>query len=191
MSKDFNGIKDGFAVLMDRARELADGSRISGWGTVELFDATGERKLLMPFTNLVTDYGDQFYAEGGAGIGSHNAVSGMKLGTGATAAAKTGAGAALVTYLSGSNKAIDATYPQSSQPGGAGTARRITWKTTWDPGEATNAAIAEAVIVNPASLTDATSAASETISRLVFASTIDKQAGDTLALTWSHDFAGA
>lgn len=159
---------------------------ISGTLIVERYDQDG--KLLERFEgkNLVTQVGEQMYGERGAGIGAAPAVpTGMKLGTGGTAVAKTGAGAALVTYLSGSNKAFDATYPQSSIPGSV---RRITYKRTYAAGEATTAsAITEAVIVNETIATDATSAAAATISRVLVVGISQKQATDTLTATWNHD----
>jgi hypothetical protein len=144
--------------------------------------------------NLVTDVGDQMYGDAYAGLHANatvtdpDPVTGMQLGTGATAAAKTGAGAATVTYISGSNVAIDAGFPTSTSPGAA---RRISWETTWGAGVATNAAIAEAVITNDIGLPDVTSIEADTISRVVFGATIDKQAGDTLVVTWHHDLLGA
>lgn len=140
--------------------------------------------------NLVTQVGDQMYGERGAGIGSPPAVpTGMKLGTGSTAVAKTGAGAALVTYLSGSNKAFDSTYPQSSLNSSS---RRITYKRTYAAGEATTAsAITEAVIVNDTIATDATSTAANTISRILVTGISAKGASDTLTATWNHDLLGA
>jgi len=41
-------------------------------------------------------------------------ATGMRLGTGTTAVSKTGAGAAIVTYTTGSRQALDASYPLSS-----------------------------------------------------------------------------
>ena len=76
--------------------------------------------------NLITDVGDALYGSRAiAGINS-NGVSadtqptGMKLGTGTTAVAKNGAGAALATYLSGSNLAFDSTFPTEDQSAGTG-----------------------------------------------------------------------
>jgi hypothetical protein len=139
--------------------------------------------------NLITQVGDQVYGERGAGIaGAAAAPTGMKLGTGSTATAKTGAGAALVTYLSGSQQAFDGTYPQSSL---ASSSRRITYKVTYAAGTATTATpIAEAVIVNE-TLTNATSAASATVSRVLVSPTVVKAAGDTLTLTWTQDLLGS
>ena len=94
--------------------------------------------------------------------------------------AKTGAGAAIVTYVSGSNKAIDGSFPTSTQPGGAGTARRIQWKTTWAAGEATANAISEVVLTNETPLTNVAGTAANTISRALLSPTVNKAAGDSL-----------
>jgi len=138
----------------------------------------------------VTQVGDQYYGERAAGIASPPAqITGMKLGTGSTAVAKTGAGAALVTYLSGSNKALDGGFPTSALNGSS---RRIQWKRTYAAGEATTAsAITEAVLVNDTIATDATSTAANTISRVLITGVGSKGASDTLTVTWNHDLLGA
>jgi hypothetical protein len=139
--------------------------------------------------NLVTQVGDQLYAERGAAVSSPPATpTGMKLGSGSTAAAKSGAGAVLTTYLTNSHLAFDATYPQSSL---YGSARRITYVCTFGPGKATTASpITEAVIVNN-TLTDATSAEAATIARTILVGIGSKGAGETLTITWTHDLMGA
>lgn len=120
-------------------------------------------------------------------------VSGMRLGTGSTAAAKTGAGAAIVTYVSAitASKAIDGGFPTSSQPGGAGTARQIQWKTTWNAGEATQNGLAEVVLTVEQPLTDVAGSAANTIARALLSPTVNKGASDTLAVTWNHNILGA
>jgi hypothetical protein len=119
---------------------------------------------------------------------SQPAPSGMKLGAGSTAVAKTGAGAALVTYLSGSAFAFDATYPQSSLASG----RQIQYKRTYAAGQATTASpITEAVIVNDNIIADATSTAANTIARILVAGISAKGATDTLTATWNHVLLGA
>jgi len=137
--------------------------------------------------NLVTQIGDQVYAERGAAIASPPAApTGMKLGTGSTSASKSGAGAALTTYLANSHQAFDA-IPSSAL---SGSARRITYVCTFAAGKATSAIpITEAVIVN-AALTDATSAAAATISRSLLTGIGSKGAGETLTVTWTHDLMG-
>jgi hypothetical protein len=182
-------IRDEVTVQMTRGREVDDRTEISGEIIVEKFDKDGHLVARCVTTNLVTQVGDQVYGERGAGVsGAPAAPTGMKLGTGSTAVAKTGAGAALVTYLSGSNKAFDATYPQSALNGAA---RRITFKRTYAAGEATTASpITEVVIVNDTIATDATSVAANTISRGLLAGIGSKGATDTLAITWTHDHQG-
>lgn len=168
---------------------MADRQRIAGRLVLERRNADGDLLERFEGDNLVTQVGDQVYGERGAGVsGAPAAPTGMKLGTGSTAVAKTGAGAALVTYLSGSNKAFDATYPQSALNS---TKRRITYKRTYAAGEATTAsAITEAVIVNDTIATDATSSAANTISRVLVTGISAKGASDTLTATWTHDLEG-
>ena len=115
-------------------------------------------------------------------------AQGMKLGTGSTAVAKSGAGAALVTYLSGSNHAFDATFPSTSGTTGG---RVVTYKCTYVAGEATTgSAITEAVIFldYPA---NATSSAANTIARVLLSGIASKGASDTLTITWTHTLLGA
>jgi hypothetical protein len=161
-------------------------AEIRGTVLVELFDEHGNLKYSEEVHNLVTAVGDRLYASRGAGLSTSALPTGMKLGTGSTAVAKTGAGAALVTYLAGSNKAFDATFP--SEAGGV-----VTYKRTYAPGEATSAStpITEVVIVTDTIATDATSAAAATISRAILSGIASKQAGDTLTVTWTHTILGA
>lgn len=168
---------------------------IVGYGVAHLLDGDGKTKQLVPFANRITTAGDQYYAKMGiVGIAPANATaptaaSGMKLGNdSATAAAKSGAGAALVTYITGSNNAFDSTYPQAAAVGGDG-GWNATYKTTWAAGDVTNSDIEEVVIVNDAA-TDATSTAANTYSRAIITS-VNKTASDSLAITWNHKFLGA
>lgn len=140
--------------------------------------------------NLITDVGDQFYGDRAAAIGAIDTVTGMRLGTGVTVPSKTGAGAAIVTYESGSALAIDGGFPTSTQPGGAGTARVITWQTSWGAGVVDGVALAEVVITNETPLTDSAGSAADTISRaLIGPYTLNP--ADTIAVTWSHSLLGA
>jgi len=131
--------------------------------------------------NLVTDIGDHSIAErlyDDTGL----IVTGMKLGTGATAAAKNGAGAGMVTYISGSQEALDAAATDATK--GAGAGWRTTYICTWIAGDVTNGAIAEVCLTDQTAIADNTSAAADTWARYVFGATIDKQAGDSLEVTW-------
>lgn len=172
---------------MDASKREAAGIR--GTVVIELFGEDGTLKHREEHANLITQKGDQLYAERGAGIGSPPATpTGMKLGTGSTAVAKTGAGAALVTYLSDSHQAFDATFPSSALNGSS---RRITYKATWAAGKATTAsAITEAVIVLD-TLANAASTEANTCARVLISGVSAKSATDVLAITWYHDLLGA
>ncbi|GAA2636853.1 hypothetical protein GCM10010399_82460 [Dactylosporangium fulvum] len=182
-------IADEVTFGMGRFREPENQVRLSGLVVAELIGPDGEIKARCETRNLITQTGDQYYAERAAGIASPpGQVTGMKLGSGSTAVAKTGAGAALATYLTNSHQAIDAGFPTSALNGAA---RRITWKVSYAAGKATTASpITEAVIVNDA-LADATSVAANTIARVLLVGIGSKGASDTLALTWTHDLAGS
>jgi hypothetical protein len=168
---------------------------IEGYGTAVLRDEDGNVKQVIEFRNLITDAGDLYLAQklivgiSPANPSAPTAMSGMKLGTGATAVAKSGAGAALVTYLTASNVVFDATYPQT-QNLGAGLGVNAVYRSTWAAGVATNGAITEVVIVNDAA-TNATSSAANTCSRALFGTAINKTATDSLQVTWNHKQLGA
>lgn len=168
-----------------------DTSGISGEVTWELRGPDGELKNRGKSFNLITNVGDRVYAERGANVsGMVAAPTGMKLGTGATAPAKSGAGAALVTYLADSHQAFDATYPLSAA-GGGGNGRTITYRVTYAAGKATSASpVTEAVIMNDA-LANATSAEAATVARVLLTGIGSKGASDTLTVTWSHTLTGA
>lgn len=176
------------AALLERPDVVG----LHGLVHVELWKPDGHGELVLAdeewAENLITQVGDEYYGERAAGIASPpDQVTGMRLGTGTTAAAKTGAGAAIVTYITASNAAIAGGFPTSSIPASA---RRIQWQSTWAAGVATNSAITEAVITNENPLTNVAGTAANTISRVVFTAK-DKGALDTLTITWSHDLLGA
>lgn len=194
--RDNMEFSDALHVALDMARDLTDDRMgMVGWGVAHLLDGDGKTKALVPFANLITTKGDEYYAKKGiVAIGPANpsaptAANGMKLGTGTTAAAKSSTGAALVTYLSGSNVAFDSSYAQAAAVAGTDTGWYAIYKTTWAAGTATNSAITEVAIVNDQA-TDATTTAANTYSRAVFTA-INKTSSDSLAITWNHKFLGA
>lgn len=175
----------------------ADTAGITGDFLFERRDAAGNLLETARGHNIVTDIGNQLYGEHGAGVGSTVAVpTGMRLGTGAVTGANTpantGTGAALAAYLPGSGLALDASYPQSTQPAGPGTARVITYKCTYQAGEGTSAVpITEAVIVNDNITVDSASAAANTIARVAVAGISAKGPSDTLTASWQHSLLGS
>ena len=161
-----------------------DTTSIHGHGVAEVYGPDGRLKESVPFTNLITQVGEQLYGERGAGITTVAVPTGMHLGTSSTAPAKTGTGAAIGAYVTGSNVALDNSTPTSSIPG---TVRRITYHATWAAGTATASGISEVVITNQASGTNTAAAAANTIARALLSPAVTKGASDALAITWYHD----
>lgn len=166
-----------------------DQSGIHGVVTWELTDEFGNLKASGETKNLITDVGDQLYASRGASLTSSALPTGMKLGGGSTAVAKSGAGAALVTYLTNSHQAFDGSFPTAVNTPGSGTV--VTYKVTFAAGKATTASpITEAVICTDA-LANATSTAPNTAARVLLTGIGSKGAADTLTVTWTHTLLGA
>lgn len=158
-------------------------SFVRGHGVVELRGPAGELKASIPFTNIITQVGDQRYAEAGAlETPSVARPVTMQLGTGTTTPSKTGAGAAIVTVVANSVVAINT--PSSALNG---TVRRITYVATWEQGVATSNGIAEVALTSQATSTQTAAPASATIARALLAPTVNKGASDSLTVTWSHD----
>lgn len=189
-------ITDAVSVALSRASDLvSDGPAVVGYGVAVVTGPDGAVKVCVPFANRITTAGDEYYARKAivgiapAGATAPTAVTGMKLGTdSATAAAKSGAGAALVAYVAGSNVAFAASYPQVAAVGGDG-GWNATYQAVWAAGVGTSTDIEEVVIVTD-SATNATSTAANTISRAIL-TTVNKGASDTLTVTWTHKFNGA
>lgn len=167
---------------------LYNRARVRGLVEVRLFGPNGALKHAEAGYNLVTDYGDEHIATR-IFDDAQDIVTGMRLGTGSTAAAKSGAGAAIGTYISGSNEALDSAATASDLGGGSG--HRAIHVCTWVAGDVTNSAIAEVALTDETPLTDVAGAAGNTVARFVFGSTIDKQSGDSLEVTWNLDVLGA
>lgn len=166
---------------------------LTGWLVIELHDEDGNLKHYQALKNLVTTAGDLYYATRGAAgvvpaaVTDATKMTGMKLGTGVTAAAKSSGGAALGTYIT-SNVVFDAAFPTVTANGGD-TGYNINYRVTWPAGTSTNAAITEVAIVNDAG-TNLTSTAGNTIARATFTA-VNKGASDSLTISWSHLFLGA
>lgn len=170
---------------------LQDRTGLTGIVTAELFDATDPDHLVLKHRhvtkNLVTAVGDQAAAlAAGPGSGLYY-VTGMKLGAGSTAVSKTGAGAGIVTYLTGSHQPFSVTV--------TAVAGVVTYKSTWTTGVATTASpITEVVLhtnTSGSAPTDVTSLAANTFARALLAGIASKLSTDVLVVTWTVTFLGA
>lgn len=164
-----------------------DATGIKGIVNVVVYDENGNVKYEETHHNLITTTGDTYYAkQGAAGVGGNTAptlVARMKLGTGTAAETKSAIpGAAMQTYVSGSNVAFDTVATSSV---GTDVGYKIRYTSTWGAGVATNTALTEAIITTDT--TNAAGSASDTISRVVFTA-VNKGANDTLVINWDHVF---
>jgi hypothetical protein len=161
---------------------------IEGRVHVTLRDEHGRIKQEETVKNRVTQQGARYLTTRAiADAGQVAQATGMKLGTdSATAASFTGAGAALVGYITGSNKTFQSGFPT---PTVQGNGWRIAWQCQWAAGVATNSDIEEVVIVNDAA-TNATTTEANTYARAII-STVNKGASDTLQIDWTWDLVGA
>jgi hypothetical protein len=175
------GAAHGFTV---GDRVIIAGVTPSGYNGSWAISAVGSATTFTIYVGTALGAGSAFGTAQGLSLGM---VTGMRLGTGTTAVAKNGAGAAIVTYVTGSQHALDATYPLSASASG----RRIRYFVTWAAGEATANSIAEAVITNETPLSNVAGTAANTIARALLSPVVNKAAGDTLTVQWDHTLLGA
>lgn len=186
-------VTDSIESVASYNRDPSTGLYIVGTGSFILWDENGEIKQQGEFKNLVTAFGNEYYTRRAANISAPAIITGMQLGTGTTAPASTGAGAAIVTLVANSLVAIDGGFPtfHTGDAGQAANSGRVKYKVTWAAGTATANSIAEVVLTNQSTGTQTAAPAGSTISRALLSPTVNKAAGDTLAVTWNHDLLGS
>ena len=168
---------------------VVESSRVRGEVVAILRGPDGLIKQIEFGSNLVTDNGDEEIATR-IFSDAEDIVTGMRLGNdSATAVSKAGAGSNIVTYISTSQEALDSVATFSDL--GSGLGGRAIHICTWVAGDITDADIEETVLTSETPITDVAGASSNVVARFIFASTIDKQAGDSLEITWNLDVLGA
>ncbi len=186
-----NAIRDTFQIALEMSRDLyREKTGIVGYGIVELIHQDGSLGLVRPFANLITDYGDLYYAGMAIALVAPAApaqptkATGMQIGSSSTAVTKASTGGAMGTFLAG--VAFDATYPQTNNLG-AGLGVEAVYKTTFAAGTGTGT-------VNEATITNGTIGSASTLANTIgriLTGAITKAAGDALAITWRHKYLGA
>ena len=152
------------------------------WGraTIKLLGPEGNLKFYEVHDNLITDFGDEYYARMGANVSPPTAVTRMQLGTGTTDPTKT---STIEGFISGSGVVFTG---KTVAAVGTNTGWKITYSASWGAGVADNGAITKACITSQTSSTTA-AVAGNTISVVEF-SAINKGASDTLVINWDHTF---
>jgi hypothetical protein len=149
-------------------------------------------KVLIPAANIITDDGDIYYAQRGAGAAPTNAFGILELTTGREVAptpAKTDTRANYDTLvIVGTQKAHDATYPKANDVDADNTGGGVdvtTYLTSYTKADFNATGISHGLITN------ATPAAAEPIlTGYQFAASFNKTADDTLKVFTNHQLVG-
>jgi hypothetical protein len=115
-------------------------------------------------------------------------VAGFRLGTGDTAPAKSGEGAAIVSYTAGSSRVLDDSFPTVVDKG-AGLGHRATYRVTYPAGTVTANGLAE-VAVTDETIADEAGNAGNTVARFLLDPIVNKGEEDSLEVTWNNDYLG-
>ena len=184
MLKGLTGIKERLLVrgLMGKRMLFSDGKKhiCNGYAVIE---GAGKRRII-PLANIVTNDGDIYYATGAVGAPSW-AVAGMRLGTGVTTPVKTATD--LTTFLAGSGKAVDSTYPKVVDDDTDNTGDGVdvvSWRVNYATGEGNGTDIAELALVD--NITTPTKA----LCHALFAAAFTKTSSDTLKVFVNHTMNG-
>ncbi len=143
--------------------------------------------------NIVTDAGDEYYAEAGAQHGGEsvtNAFDSMSLGTSASAAPAKANDSDDLTEIASTNKLVKSTYPKTNDTGDADNTGDgvdvVTWTFEWAAGDFNSTVITDAII-----LVGAKGAAEPILTHFEFTGGVfTKTATDTLKVIVNHTFNG-
>ena len=178
--KDSMRVGETHEVSMGRNAQAGDEIRVRGRVEITLCDKDGNVKDHEVTHNLMTTLGKQYLADlASATQNFSSAPTGIKLGQGTTAPAAGDSDVETVLTADPADafQAFDSGFPKDDH---AGHVDETTFQASWAAGEATFAAITEAVIKSAFGSTDA-------ISRITFAAK-NKGASDTLTIRvfWSY-----
>jgi hypothetical protein len=155
---------DHVVAAVGRGRSVDEDVRLSGRVHVSLYGPDGRLKDERNVDNLVVTAGKNHIADQLSASPGEGAMSHMAIGTSATAA-------------SAGQTALVAEIDRNALTSRTDSAGVVTYVGDWAAGDGTNAGIQEAGIFNASS-------SGTMLARAVFTS-IDKQAGDTLSITWT------
>lgn len=138
--------------------------------------------------NLVTNEGDKYYAQKGAGETPTNNFNTMYLGNGTQPTwTKTSNFGTLAGYITGSAKTVSTGYPKTNDTdadNGGGGVDVVTWKFAWAKADFSATGINQAVISIPSATT------SSPILTGFNMTPFDKTSNDTLTIFVNHTYEG-
>ena len=157
-------MSDDALVSLGKAMGLEDGIKMTGHVHLALYGPDGGLKQEQETSNLVVTAGKNHIADQLSSSPGGAAMGWMEIGTGSTAAAA-------------GDTALGAAVDRNALTSRTDATNVVTYVGTWAAGDGTNSALREAGIFNASS-------GGTMLARVVY-SNIDKQAGDTLTITWT------
>jgi hypothetical protein len=146
---------------------------------------TGRQEFIFG-KNIITNDGDQYYAE--ASVGSESwSVAGMRMGSDPASADVAKGDTDVNSFLAGTNKAIDAGYPKTDDDDSdnVSSVDIVTWRVSYAAGDANVNSISEV------SLVDSHAGPVKALCHAVFAAPFNKTSDDTLKVFINHTFEGS
>jgi hypothetical protein len=167
---------------------VMNGLQEDGWNVLAVLSAKdGSGGLIIPGKNIVTNSGDLYYAQRGAGdtVTTDFTAGGLRLGTSNTSVTKTDTD--VTTFGTGGGIVETSGYPKTNDTdadnSGAGT-DIVTWKFSYATGEGNITGIQEGAIVN--NITTPTAA----LSHFLFGASFNKTSDFILRVYVNHRFNG-
>jgi len=170
--------------MMGRVFTLPSGKKARANVVAVLTNRKGISRFI-PGLNCVTNDGDEHYAQRGAAETPDMTVVGMRLGTDNTAPTKSDTD--VTSFLAGSGKNIDGTYPMTDDSDGDNTGSGVdivSWRVSYTTSEANGSGIYEGALV------DNISSPTVALCHWVFGASFNKTSSDTLKVFVNHEMAG-
>jgi hypothetical protein len=146
-------------------------------------------ELRVPGLNIVTNDGDQYYAQMACAETPTDdfdgASSGLRLGSDNTSPTKSDTD--VTTFLSGTGHALDAGYEETNDPDSDNTGAGVdvvTWRYSYATGEGNANGIQEGAIVDDRTTPTAA------LTHFLFAASFNKTSSDTLKVFVNHEMSG-
>lgn len=146
-------------------------------------------RLIVHGVNVVTNDGDTYYAQSACGESVDDdfdgASSGLRLGSSATAPTKSDTD--VTTFLSGSDHALDGTYPMTDDSDSDNTGSGVdivSWRYSYLTSEGNVSGIQEGAIVDDKTTPTAA------LTHFLFAASFNKTSSDTLKVFVNHEMLG-
>jgi hypothetical protein len=170
-------------LMRGRQQEVAIGGQVFA----VLRNPLLERELVIPGLNIVTNAGDLYYAQLGAGEAVTNdfPAGGLRLGDDNTAPTK--GDNDVTNFLAGTGHTVDGTYPQTDDGDGDNSGAGVdvvTWRYSYTTAQGNANGIIEGAIV------DNTTTPSVALTHFLFAAAFNKTASDTLKAFANHTMNG-